>query len=581
MEVQIRVGLNSGEVVVRAIGNDLHMDYSAIGQTTHLAARMEQLAAREYSPDRRDAAAGRGAGQVMALGPVPVKGLAEPVEVFELVGASALRRRLQVAAARGLTRFVGRQPELAALQQALERAWGGAWAGGSPRWRGRRGKSRLVYEIIHSHHTQGWLVLESASVSYGKATPYFPVLDLLKRYTQSKIATKPVPFGPGSLAKSGSWTRRCRNPPGPRGCWTSYRGPSICAPWTRHSAATASRRPSGACSYVKARCSRCSSCARICTGSTGRRRCSIRLIESLPTARLLLLVNYRPEYQHGWGSKTTTRNCVRPVATRECQAFLHALLGDDPSLAPLTRLLTPALAAIPSSWRECAHPGGDAGAGRGTRRRAHATARHLQVPATVQAVLAARIDRLSAEEKRLLQTAAVIGTEVPFPCCKLSAHCPRTSCIVVWRTCRPRSSTRPACFPNRPNLRARPDPRGGVRESAPGATAPLYARIVEASGRSTRPPDRTGRTAGYHAVRGEVWEKALRYSRQAGARALARSANQEGVTFLEGALAAFQHLPEQPSAVRRRRGLPLTLREALLRLGALARLSVLLQEAVA
>src|SRR5512138_2717674 len=110
LELCIRVGLNTGEVVVRAIGNDLHMDYSAIGQTTHLAARMEQLATpgsiRLTAETLRLA---EGLLQVTPLGPVPVKGLAEPVDVYELVGASALRRRLQAAAARGLTRFVGRQ----------------------------------------------------------------------------------------------------------------------------------------------------------------------------------------------------------------------------------------------------------------------------------------------------------------------------------------------------------------------------------------------------------------------------------------------------------------------------------------
>src|SRR5262249_58739713 len=120
LEVQIRVGLNSGEVVVRAIGNDLHMDYSAIGQTTPLAARMEQLA----TPGSVRLTAGtlrlvEGLVQVKALGPFPVKGLTEPIEVCELVGASALRQRLQASAARGLTRFVGRDTEFAALIQAL------------------------------------------------------------------------------------------------------------------------------------------------------------------------------------------------------------------------------------------------------------------------------------------------------------------------------------------------------------------------------------------------------------------------------------------------------------------------------
>src|SRR5881396_3894898 len=104
LEVQIRVGLNSGEVVVRAIGNDLHMDYSAIGQTTHLAARMEQLA----PPGSIRLTAGtlrlvEGLVRVNALGPIPVRGLTEPVEVFELVGATALRQRFQARAAQGLT----------------------------------------------------------------------------------------------------------------------------------------------------------------------------------------------------------------------------------------------------------------------------------------------------------------------------------------------------------------------------------------------------------------------------------------------------------------------------------------------
>jgi class 3 adenylate cyclase len=183
LEMQARVGLNSGEVVVRAIGNDLHMDYSAVGQTTHLAARMEQLATP--GSIRLTAATLRlveGLVRVNALGPVPVKGLPEPVEVFELLGASTTHRRLQASAARGLTRFVGRQQELTALQQALERARAGHGQVVALVGEAGQGKSRLVYEFVHAHQTQGWRVLETASVSYGKATPYFPIIDLLRRY---------------------------------------------------------------------------------------------------------------------------------------------------------------------------------------------------------------------------------------------------------------------------------------------------------------------------------------------------------------------------------------------------------------
>src|SRR6266568_3514442 len=183
LEVQLRVGLNSGDVVVRTIGNDLHMDYSAVGQTTHLAARMEQLATP--GTIRLPAATLRlveGLVRVTALGPMPVKGLPEAIDVFELVGATPVRRRLQAAVARGLTRFVGRDQELTVLTQTLAHAARGQGQLVALLGEAGVGKSRLVYEFVHGHATQGWRVLESASVSYGRATPYFPVIDLLKRY---------------------------------------------------------------------------------------------------------------------------------------------------------------------------------------------------------------------------------------------------------------------------------------------------------------------------------------------------------------------------------------------------------------
>jgi class 3 adenylate cyclase len=181
--IQIRVGVNSGEVVVRSIGSDLKMDYTAVGQTTHLAARMEQMAmpgSIMITADTLQLA--EGYVQVKSLGLVNVKGMNEPVEVHEVTGAGLARSRLQAAAARGLTRFVGRDAETEQLRKALEQAQAGhgqvVGVVGEP----GVGKSRLFFEFIHSHRTQGWLILESGSVSYGKATPYLPVIDLLKAY---------------------------------------------------------------------------------------------------------------------------------------------------------------------------------------------------------------------------------------------------------------------------------------------------------------------------------------------------------------------------------------------------------------
>jgi len=185
LDVQIRVGLNSGEVVVRAIGNDLHMDYTAVGQTTHLAARMEQLARPGTTLLTADTLRlVEGYVEVTPLGPVPVKGLQEPVEVYELLRAGPVRSRLQAAVARGLTRFVGRDAELEQLRQALARAGGGQGQGVAGVGEAGVGKSRLLYEFTRSHHPHDWLLLASNSVSYGKATAYLPVLDLLKGYFQ-------------------------------------------------------------------------------------------------------------------------------------------------------------------------------------------------------------------------------------------------------------------------------------------------------------------------------------------------------------------------------------------------------------
>src|SRR5207248_362750 len=181
--IHMRVGLNAGEVVVRSVGSDLRMDYTAAGQTTHLAARMEQMAMPGsilVAPAVLQLA--EGYVQVKTLGRMAVKGLAEPIEVYELVGAGTVRSRLQAAANRGLTRFVGRDAELETLRRTSEQVEGGygqlVALVGEP----GVGKSRLVWEFSHSHRTQGWLVLASGSVSYGKATSYLPVIELLKSY---------------------------------------------------------------------------------------------------------------------------------------------------------------------------------------------------------------------------------------------------------------------------------------------------------------------------------------------------------------------------------------------------------------
>jgi class 3 adenylate cyclase len=170
--VQIRVGLNSGEVVVRAIGSDLHMDYTAVGQMTILAARMEQLASPGTTLLTRDTLElAESYITVHALGPIPVKGVGAPVEVYELTGAGTVRTRLQALAARRLTRFVGRSEELAQLGRALEQAGRGQGQVVAVIGEPGVGKSRLFHEFTRSHRAQGWLLVASGSVSTGRRPP--------------------------------------------------------------------------------------------------------------------------------------------------------------------------------------------------------------------------------------------------------------------------------------------------------------------------------------------------------------------------------------------------------------------------
>ena len=210
---------------------------------------------------------------VKPLGPVPVKGLEAPVEVYEMVGAGPLRSRLQAAAARGLTRFVGRETEVEQLRQALGRAAAGhgqlVALVGEP----GVGKSRLVWEVTHSHRTHGWLIVQASSVSYGKATPYLPVIDLLKGYLRiqdqddpravrekvtGKLLTLDEALKPTCRHSWRCWTCRWTTPRGRR----STRRSAVSGPWRR----------SSVCSCARARSSRCSSSSRTSTGSTARPR---------------------------------------------------------------------------------------------------------------------------------------------------------------------------------------------------------------------------------------------------------------------------------------------------------------------
>jgi class 3 adenylate cyclase/tetratricopeptide (TPR) repeat protein len=525
-DVQIRVGINSGEVVVRSIGTDLHMDYSAVGHTTHLAGRMQQLA-RPGSTLLTAAtlASAEGYVEVRALGPTPVRGLAEPVPVYEVLRAGSVRTRLHASMARGLTRFVGRDAEVDQLRRALEEA--GAGRGqivavvGEP----GVGKSRLFYEFIRSHRTVGWLVLEAGSASYGKTTPYLPLVGLLRRYF--KIA-------------DGDDTRDIRSKV-TGGVLTLDEGLKDAIPpllWLLeglhddHAFMTLdlARRREEVVDAV-----------RLLLLSESRHQPLLlvfedlhwidaetqalldALVESIPTAPVLLAVNYRPEYQHPWGSKTYYRQLRIDVLPREsAEALLEPLLGDHPELLPLQRMLIERTEGNPLFLEESVRAlvetevlVGQPGAYRLGR-----DPIAFQVPPTVQAILAARIDRLAPEDKQLLQAASVIGKDVPWVLLVETAE------QTEEQIRRSLARLQAAEFVYEASLFPAPEysfKHALTNEVAYGSILQerrraIHARILRVMERvyADRLSEHVDRLA-HHAFRGEVWDKALHYLRRLGA----------------------------------------------------------------
>src|SRR5712692_5133811 len=424
--VQIRMGINTGEVVVRSIRkDDLHTDYVPIGHSTNVASRMESLAnpgsivVSEHTHNLAE-----GYFDFKSLGAAQVKGVSEPVKIYEALGVGPLRTRMQIAAQRGLVRFVGRQSEREHLQRALEQAKAGRGQIVGVMGEPGVGKSRLFHEFKLVSQ-KGCLVLETFSVSHGKAYPYLPLIDLLRNYfqftpqdderkRQEKITGKvltldrsledslPYLFAllgiaelTSSLQQMDPQIRRKRTLEAIKRLLVreSLNQPLIIIFEDLH--------------WLDAETQAFLSL----------------LSESVASARILLLANYRPEYQHAWGNKTYyTQLRLDPLGKEEVQALLSELVGEDPSVQPLKQFILEKTEGNPFFMEEIVQALQEQGVLPDPRRvgTAHlnvgATGRSplptdLHIPSTVQTVLASRIDRLPTEEKDLLQTLAVIGKE--------------------------------------------------------------------------------------------------------------------------------------------------------------------------
>ena len=551
--IQIRVGLNSGEVVVRSIGSDLRMDYTAVGQTTHLAARMEQMAAPGTILIPGDTLRlAEGYIEVTSLGPVTVKGLSEPVEIYEVTGAGAVRTRLQAAVARGLTRFVGRDPEVEQLRRALDQAREGHGQVVAVAGEAGVGKSRLFYEFTRSHRTRDWLILESGSVSYGKATSYLPVIDLMKAYFQIEArddARKVREKVNGKLVT----LDQALTPTLP--ALLALLDVTVDDPqWQVLDPPKRLQRTLEAVKRLLLRESQVQPLLLVFEDlhwiDAETQAFLDSLVESLPTARILLLANYRPEYGHVWSKKTYyTQLRIDPLLPESAWELLEALLGADAALGPLKRLLIARTEGNPFFLEESVRALVETRALVGERgaHRLAGSLESIEVPATVKAVLAARIDRLPAEEKRLLQSAAVIGKDVPFAVFEAIAEQPGDELG------RGLSHLQATEFLHETKLF--PDleytfKHALTHEVAYGSLLQdrrraLHVRVLDAMERlGGTQPSFQGERLAHHALHGQEWARAARYFYLAGDRATAQARYPAGAAFYEAAIRALDQQGE-------------------------------------
>ena len=549
----MRVGINTGEVVVRSIRkDDLHPDYVPVGHSTNLAARMEQMATpgsiliTEYTRKLVE-----GYFKLKALGAAEIKGVEAPLSVYEVLGAGPLRTRLQVAARRGLTRFIGRHTELEQLRNAFAQAKAGhgqiVGVMGEP----GLGKSRLFYEFKLSSQAGG-LLLEAYSVSHGKASPYLPVIELLKSYfriepqddertRREKVGGKVLMLDRGLedtllylFALLG-----IEEQPSP----LQQMDPQI-----------RRRRTFEALKKLLLRESLNQPLMLIFEDlhwiDNETQGFLDTLIAGVASAKVLLLVNHRPEYRHEWGQKTYyTQLRLAPLGSAEAKELLTSLLGTDASLQLLQPLILAKTEGTPFFMEEVVQTLAEEGVLRGAhgQYRLEQAPTELHISPTVQGVLAARIDRLAPAEKALLQQCAVIGREFSLSLVRQVVTQPEEELYRLLASLQHKEFLyeQPA-FPeveySFKHALTQEVAYGTVLQEQRKVQHEKIAQVMEAL-YGANLEDHYGELAHHYSHSGNT-EKAVEYLHLAGQQAAQRSANVEAITHLTTALELLNILPD-------------------------------------
>jgi class 3 adenylate cyclase/tetratricopeptide (TPR) repeat protein len=585
--IRVRVGLNSGEIIVKQISDDLLLELDAIGATVALASRMERMAAPNTA--LATAATFALAERVISAGSrgeVEVRGADEPIEVFQLEGIRQVPVRFRRPTNGDVTSFVGRALELETLSYTWKEA--NRCQGQIVAFVGEPGvgKSRLIAEFMRSHLLDGALVLEARSVSYGRATPYLPIINLLRAYFGINAADE----APAVREKIDSMQVLSNSPPAYRAAIFDLLALGVeDADWYNYDPSERRQKLQEAVIDVLLREERAKPLCLIFEDlhwvDSETEALLDKLVEFIPPRRILLLVNYRPEYRSGWGRKTYFRQLpVAPLSAASAQELLDDLLGVHAGLAELKSQLIEQTAGNPLFLEECIHMlkaqnllHGDRGA-----------AELLQplhdsnfLPASVQSTLKARIDRLNTQQKHVLELASVFGKDFSYVNLKSVADIEATTlqmCLAELQSLEFIHQTQRLPEPEftfKHALTYQVAYRSLLSDRRRAMHATILQRMEQRY--SNRVSDHAEELA-RHALNGGAWDKAFQYAFEAGKKAFDRSAHREAVQHLEDALKALRNIGEHGESRRLGVDVRFLLRYALLNLGEVERVGQILAE---
>lgn len=415
LDFSVRMGLNSGDVVVGKIGGDLRMDYTAQGHTVGLASRMEELAApNAVYVSEATAAIVAGWFELEDLGRFKLKGIEEPVRVFELKGPGALQSRFDVSRARGLSRFIGRERELARLEAALDETIAGHGQVVGVIGNAGVGKTRLCYEFLERCRHRGILVYEGRATPHTSALRHVPVIQILRSYFEILDTDSPAVAREKIAGRILMIDEELRDTLPLVFEFMGVSDPDHPAPRIDPEArqrqiSTVLRRTAldeGPITVTLIE--------DLHWIDRGSERLIAQWITAIENSRRMLVVNFRPEFRADWMRLPWYREiAVEPLAEADTRALLDDWLGQEPSLEDLAAKIHARTAGNPLFTEEIVRDLIDTGRLEGVRGHYRLTGpvEHIDVPSSVQALLAARIDRLPDRERLVLQTAAVIGRE--------------------------------------------------------------------------------------------------------------------------------------------------------------------------